>query len=284
MSAAWSRRWGRSIPFPPWSSPRERTSTAGFTWDRCPMRAARMPPCPAVRWEGTCRRWGCGCAGSRREHPAVSTGAALTSMPWSGRTAMQRSCRSPLPQMPQRCAIRCPAISPTPTARHTASFGRTSTARPCSPDRSRASGHGTVPPSKPRSCASPTSPATSSSSSPWACRRRSTICRACLPLCRRMSSWRFCAPFGDWSTWRSCALPTPSSTTASTPQSCVPRWSVRKSPVCTAPDSSTAAPAMRRLRRRDWWQASTPHARCRARRRSSWTVRTPTSARWWMIW
>ena len=56
----------------------------------------------------------------------------------------------------------------------------------------------------------------------------------------------------DWSTWRLCALPTPSSTTASTPQSCVPRWSVRKSPVCTAPDSSTAAPAMRRLRRRDW--------------------------------
>ena len=57
-----------------------------------------------------------------------------------------------------------------------------------------------APPSKRRSSVSRTSPGTSCLWSLWALTRRSCICRAFPPPCRRRCRWRCCTPCRDWST------------------------------------------------------------------------------------
>ena len=153
------------------------------------------------------------------------------------------------------------------------------TARRCFRASLRASGRATARPSRTRSCASPTSPATSSFWSPWALRPRRSMCRGSRRPCPRRCRSRCCTPSRVWSTPRSCARPMPSSMTAWTRPSCCPRWNAARYPACTARASSTARRATRRRRRRAWSRASMPRARSAGRTRSSWTAPTATLAR-----
>ena len=155
------------------------------------MKAVPMRLFPAVRWEKIYRNWGCECGGSRPVLPVVSTAGALTLMPWNGRTAMRTLCRFHSALIRPGCTIRFPATSPIPTRKPTASFGKIFTVRRCSPDRSRASAPATARLSKPKLSALPTNRGISFLWSRWGWKPRSIICRACRPLCRKMSSWHF---------------------------------------------------------------------------------------------
>ena len=90
------------------------------------------------------------------------------------------------------------------------------------------------------------SPATSSSSNRWGLIPRSCTFRAFPPRCPRTYRCGWSIPFRGSSTRRSCAPPTPLSTTASTPPRSSLRWKRKPSRGCTARGSSTARPVTRR--------------------------------------
>ena len=80
--------------------------------------------------------------------------------------------------------------------------------------------------------------------------------------CPRRCRSKCCTRSRALSTRRSCARPTPSNMTASTPWPCGLPWRPGRWKDFTARDSSTAPPAMRRRRSRALWRASTRRWPC----------------------
>ena len=172
---------------------------------------------------------------------------------------MRKLCRFPFPPIRKGCAIRSAAIFPIPMQKHTASFGRICIGLRCSPVKLRESAHGIVLRLRQKLFDLPISHAISCSWSQWDCRQKNITCKACPPLCRKMYSLRFCAPFPVWSMWKLCGLLMPLSMTVSIRRSCVQRWNAKPFRGSMEPGSLTAVPVMRKPVHRDWLRESMLH-------------------------